>query len=133
MKDVPQLSYASRGRISTSLTLAAFVLVGSWSPGCWARAMSVVGSFPMVNQIMDGSATSFAIRFDGPVDHAASRLTLVTPKSTRPLHARLGGEPNTLFSAVGALPPGSYELRWEAHAMDGEISRGAIPFKVSAK
>ena len=95
--------------------------------------MSVVESYPMVNQIMDGTATSFSIRFDGPIDHVASHLTLVTPSGTRPLHARLDSEPNTLFSAVGALPPGSYELQWEARSMSGDVSKGTIPFKVSAK
>jgi methionine-rich copper-binding protein CopC len=95
--------------------------------------MSVVGSFPMVNQIMTGSATSFSIRFDGPIDHAGSHLTLVTPNGTRSLRARLDSQPNTLFSAVGALPAGSYELRWEARAMDGEVTKGTIPFKVSAQ
>jgi methionine-rich copper-binding protein CopC len=95
--------------------------------------MSVVESYPMVNQIMDGTATSFSIRFDGPIDHVASQLTLVIPSGTRPLHARLDSEPNTLFSPVGALPPGSYELQWEARSMSGEVSKGTIPFKVSAK
>jgi methionine-rich copper-binding protein CopC len=103
-----------------------------WSAS-WGRSMSVVESFPMVDQIMNGRATSFSVRFDGPIDHAASRLTLVTPHGARSLRARLDSEPNTLFTAVGALPPGSYELRWEARAMDGEVSRGTIPFKVSTR
>jgi len=113
-----------------ALAFAATSLL--WSEG-WARPMSVVQSYPMVNQIMDGTATSFAIRFDGPINHVTSRLTLLTPSGTRPLHPRLDSEPNTLFSAVGALPPGSYELQWEARSMSGEVSRGTIPFKVSAK
>ncbi len=121
------------GRARTPIVALAFAVAGlSWS-ACWARQMSVMGSFPMVNEIMDGRATSFSIRFDGPVDHALSRLTLVTPHGTRALHARLDSAPNTLFTAVGDLPPGSYELRWEARSMDGEISQGTIPFAVSAK
>ena len=95
--------------------------------------MSVIESFPMVDQVMDGKATSFSIRFDGPIDHAASRLTLTTPNGVRALRPRLDSEPNTLFTWVGALAPGSYELRWEARAMDGEVSKGTIPFKVSPK
>jgi methionine-rich copper-binding protein CopC len=97
-----------------------------------AKPMTVVGSFPMVNQIMEGSATSFSIRFDGPVAHGSAHLTLVTPSGNRSLRARLGSEPNTLFTAVGTLPPGAYELRWEVQAMDGQRSAGAIPFKVAA-
>jgi methionine-rich copper-binding protein CopC len=98
---------------------------------CWAKTMTVVGSFPMVNQIMNGSATSFSIRFDGPVAHGSARLTLVTPTGNRSLRARLGSEPNTLFTAVGALPPGSYELRWLVRGKDGAPSKGMIPFTVS--
>jgi methionine-rich copper-binding protein CopC len=111
----------------------AVAAVGLWASECGARAMSVMDSFPMVNQIMDGSATSFAIRFDGPINHSASRLTLVTPRGTQQLRARLDSEPNTLYSSVGTLPAGDYQLRWEARSMDGEVSRGAIPFKVSPR
>jgi methionine-rich copper-binding protein CopC len=133
MKEDENLSHASARRVLSSVAAAVMVLAGVWVPPCWARPMTVVDSFPMINQIMTGSATSFAIRFDGPIDHAGSRLTLVTPKGTRSLRARLDSQPNTLFSAVGALPVGSYELRWEARAMDGEVTKGTIPFKVSAQ
>jgi len=130
MSDAVRLS---PDRVKTLIVALTFAASLPWSAACWARSMSVVGSFPMVDQIMDGRATSFSIRFDGPIDHAASRLTLVTPHGVRSLRARLDSEPNTLFTAVGALPAGNYELRWEARAMDGEVSKGIIPFKVSAK
>lgn len=121
------------GRAKAPIMVLAFAVASlSWS-ACWAGSMNVVGSFPMVNEIMDGRATSFSIRFDGPVDHATSRLTLVTPHGTRALHARLDSEPNTLFTAVGTLPAGRYELRWEARSMDGDVTKGTIPFEVSAK
>jgi len=129
MSDAVRLS---PDRVKTLIVALTFAASLPWSAACWARSMSVVGSFPMVDQIMDGRATSFSIRFDGPIDHAASRLTLVTPHGVRSLRARLDSEPNTLFTAVGALPAGSYALRWEARAMDGEVSKGTIPFKVSA-
>ena len=130
MSDAVRLS---PDRVKTLIVTLTFAASLPWSAACWARSMSVVGSFPMVDQIMDGRATSFSIRFDGPIDHAASRLTLVTPHGVRSLRARLDSEPNTLFTAVGALPAGNYELRWEARAMDGEVSKGIIPFKVSAR
>jgi methionine-rich copper-binding protein CopC len=103
---------------------------------CWAsmvaaQSVRVVSSHPAVDEIMDGSETSFAIRFDRPVDHARSRLTLVTPQGDRPLEPRLETEPNTLFSPVGRLPPGLYELRWEAIESGGAVTRGTIPFRVA--
>lgn len=120
------------GRSSTrALVLALLLLMCCDATSTWAKPMSVVSSFPIVNQIMDGAANSFSIRFDGPVAHGSARLTLLTPSGNRSLRARLGSEPNTLFTAVGSLPPGAYELRWEVRAMDGQRSTGAIPFKVS--
>lgn len=118
--------------LACGLALALSLVVSGAGAPAWAKRMTVVGSFPMVNQIMEGAATSFSIRFDGPVAHGSARLTLVTPSGSRSLRARLGSEPNTLFTAVGALAPGAYELRWEVRAMDGQRSMGVIPFKVSA-
>jgi methionine-rich copper-binding protein CopC len=114
------------------LALALLLAVCTGGTAVWAKPMTVVGSFPMVNQIMEGRATSFSIRFDGPVAHGSARLTLATPSGVRALHARLGSEPNTLFTTVGALPPGAYELHWDVRAMDGQRSTGDIPFKVAA-
>src|SRR5215472_4285521 len=115
-------------RASTrGLALALLLLIHGGAPPIWAKPMTVVGSFPMVNQIMEGRATSFSIRFDGPVAHGSARLTLVTPSGNRSLRAQLGSEPNTLFTAVGALPPGHYELRWQVRAMDRQRSDGVIP------
>lgn len=121
------------GDLASLATALLVFLAGITGAGpSWAGPMKVMGSFPMVNEIMDGSATSFSIRFDGPVAHGSARLTLVTPNGSRSLRARLGSEPNTLFTAVGALPPGRYELRWQVRAKDGAVSKGAIPFEVSA-
>lgn len=115
-----------------ALILAAFLGATLATTPALARSMAVMESFPVVDQIMNGSATSFSIRFDGPVAHGSARLTLVTPKGTRTLRARLDSEPNTLFTAVGKLPPGAYQLRWDVRAMDGQRSNGVIPFKVAA-
>lgn len=133
MSDARTTLGTSSGRVKSLIMALTFAVASlAWS-GCWARSMSVVESYPRVDQIMEGKATAFSIRFDGPVDHAASRLRLVTPHGLRRLRARLDSEPNTLFATVGALPPGNYELRWEARSMDGEVSQGTIPFKVTAK
>jgi methionine-rich copper-binding protein CopC len=124
--------WRSRGHAPNAAAALVFLMfMCAGIAPAWARSMAVMDSFPMVNQIMDGAATSFSIRFDGPVAHGSARLILVTASGDRSLRARLGGEPNTLFTAVGALRPGSYELRWAVRAMDGQRSTGVIPFKVS--
>src|SRR5258708_7478932 len=82
------------GRAKAATVLALIVLASLWPLGCLADPMVLVESYPVVNQIMDGSATTFALRFDGPVDHAGARLTLVTPTRARPFHDRLARHPN---------------------------------------
>jgi methionine-rich copper-binding protein CopC len=79
---------------------------------------------------MPGSGLAFALRFDQPIDHQHSTLTLVTPRGTKMLRARLDAEPNTLYSTVGQLAPGEYTLRWKARAKDGQMLMGTIPFRV---
>src|SRR5579859_1165483 len=95
--------------LARGLALTLLLVMSGASAPAWTKPMTVVGSFPIVNQIMEGAATSFSIRFDGPVAHGSARLTLVMPSGNRSLRARLGSEPNTLFTAVGALRPGAYE------------------------
>lgn len=133
MSDAHAALRASSGRVKILIVALTFALASLPWGASWARSMTVMESYPMVNQIMVGRADAFTIRFDGPINHASSHLMLVTPKGTRALHARLDSEPNTLFANVGALPPGSYQLRWEAQAMDGEVTKGIIPFTVGAK
>jgi copper resistance protein C len=96
-----------------------------------AAEVTLIGSHPAVDEIMDGSATSFALRFDGPVDHESARLMLIGPMGVRALRARLHSEPNTIFTAVGKLPAGDYELDWQVRVPSGHISEGRIPFHVA--
>jgi hypothetical protein len=73
-----------------------------------------------------------ALRFDQPINYYRSTLTLVTPDGTSMLRVRLSAQPNSLYSAIGRLIPGSYELQqWHAHAAKGEILAAMIPFTVT--
>src|SRR5438094_8133007 len=99
------IAMISRALAAALGAMAAFSLAGAS-----ARAMGLVEQRPAVNEIMQGSGLAFALRFDQPIDHQRSSLELVTPRGTRMLRARLGAEPNTLYSAVGQLAPGEYTL-----------------------
>jgi len=128
------LRLARSFRTIMSLAIAAAAAVAAlMAQGGGARAMEMVDSTPKVNEIMQGKATAFAIRFDQPVNHRSSRLILVTPQGSRTLPLRLRTEPDTLYANVGPLPSGKYELQWEARAADGTVSKGSIPFTVEAK
>jgi methionine-rich copper-binding protein CopC len=110
---------------------AAFVAAISWWPAAHAQPQDVAHSRPVVTEVVDGPAVSFVIRFGELIDHERARVTLVMPGRTRMLRARLDSRPNTLFTAAGALPPGSYQLQWEVIEADSAVSRGAIHFVVT--
>ena len=124
MRDAPGW-LRRRLRMIGTLALAVATAAGD------ARAVSMIDSSPKVDEIVQGKATAFALRFDQLVNHRSSRLILVTPQGNRSLTLRLSTEPNTLYADAGPLPPGKYELQWEAHAIDGTIVKGSIPFTVA--
>jgi methionine-rich copper-binding protein CopC len=97
-----------------------------------AMAMQVMDSKPTAAAVMDGDETEFFVRFDEPVNHAASRLVVVQDgKVVQTLHPRLESEPNVLYSGVHRLASGTYTLRWTTESMQGHAaSQGEIPFTV---
>jgi methionine-rich copper-binding protein CopC len=116
-----------RRAVGAVAVAAAMVGIG----GADAQAMAILSSVPSIEQIMDGSARSFVVRFDQPVDHAAARLSLETPDGRRELKARLASRPSVLYAAVGKLEPGEYRLRWQVKDRQGAVHAGAIPFHVA--
>jgi methionine-rich copper-binding protein CopC len=94
--------------------------------------MHVMESRPAAEAVMDGTQTEFFIRFGGPVDHAASVLTVLQDgRVIQVLHPRLNSRPNTLYSGVRRLAPGAYVLHWMTRSMpDRDVSEGEISFSV---
>lgn len=92
----------------------------------------MVEASPAARSVMDGARQELFVRFDGPVDHAASRLEILQGEAVlRVLHPRLGASPDTLYAATGGLPPGRYVLRWLARSQRGsEVSEGHLDFTV---
>jgi methionine-rich copper-binding protein CopC len=98
-----------------------------------ARPMHVTASTPEAEAIMRGGNAQYVVRFDGPVDHAQSRLEILRDGQViETLHARLNSAPDVLFASAPALPPGRYALHWTARSMpDQDDSDGMIPFTVA--
>lgn len=96
-----------------------------------AEIMRLLGTEPRPSQVMSGSGIAFALHFDHPLDHQASRFMLVSDSGTRrTVPVRLGAQPSVLYGSVGRLPPGSYTLSWTARASSGAILNGCLPFMV---
>jgi hypothetical protein len=70
--------------------------------------------------------------FEAPVDHERSTLTLKSREAVRQLIPRLEAATDCLFSIVGRLAPGAYDLVWEARLSGGQTENSTIPFTVKS-
>lgn len=111
---------------------ALFVLVALWSGPAIARQLHVRESQPGAEAIVRGRHVEYVIYFDGPVDHAASRLRITqADRLVQVLNPLLDSATDVLFASGEAPPAGRYFLHWEARSMDGDASAGDIPFSVA--
>lgn len=119
---------ARRAALAPGFLVAALL----WGSPARAEPMHVMSSSPLASAVMTGSETEFFIEFDRPVDHAASRLSVLRDgQVVQVLHPRLRSRPNFLYSGVRRLAPGDYSLRWSTRpAHDREASEGEIAFTV---
>jgi methionine-rich copper-binding protein CopC len=112
--------------------IAALALLAFLVPVTQAGAMRALETSPAARSIMDGNRQEFILRFQGPVDHAGSSLSVLQDdRVVRKLQPRLGASPNTLFAIAGGLAPGAYTLRWVAKShRSGTMIEGGLDFTV---
>ena len=118
---------ALRGHTGLSLAFLLLLLHAAL-----ATPVRMAESFPAARAVMDGLNAQYFVRFDGLVDHRASRLFITkggqVVETLKPL---LSAAPEVLFASAPRLPPGDYELHWSARSMaDGTMTEGSIPFTV---
>ena len=124
-----------RRTLQTHLTsgCAILVLLLISTTSAPARPMHVMASTPEAEAIMHGRNAQFVVRFDGPVDHAQSRLEILRDgQVVQRLHPLLGSAADVLFASAPAPQPGRYVLHWTVKSVpDEEASEGMIPFSVA--
>ena len=97
-----------------------------------ARPVMVRESRPAAEAIIHGRHAEYVIRFDGPVDHAASRLQIMQAgRVIQSLTPLMDSAVDVLFASGEAPSPGRYVLHWETRSVDGDKSSGDIPFAVA--
>ncbi len=103
------------------------------APGAWAQDIHVMASSPAASAVIEGRSSEFFVRFDRPVDHIHSVLSISRDdKVVETLHARDNSAPNVLFARTPTLAPGDYKLHWSVRLMTGvDVAQGDIPFTVS--
>jgi len=98
-----------------------------------AHPMHVLASTPAAEAIMHGTNAQYIVRFDGPIDHAQSRLEILRDGHVvERLNPLLDSAADVLFASAPALEPGHYVLHWTVKSMpDRDDSDGMIAFSVA--
>ena len=116
----------------TVLCLATLGLVHS---SAWAdNELKVVATGPAANATVTGPSEDFFVRFDKPIDHIRSKLSVKMRGGGffEILQPRLKTEPQVLYARAPNLAPGDYTLHWSVKTLQGvEIVEGEIPFTVA--
>jgi hypothetical protein len=98
-----------------------------------AGSLHVLSSSPVAQAIIGARHAEYVVRFDGLVDHAASRVEIMRLGHViQSLPSLLNAAPNVLYASGEVPAPGQYVLHWQARsAVDGTLSDGDIPFTVA--
>ena len=90
-------------------------------------------SRPAANSKVAGPDVPIMLKYNVRVDAKLSKVQLLNPdNSTRDLTLDAQSSPDTLNAKATGLKPGAYRIRWQVLAPDGHITRGEIPFTVTA-
>jgi methionine-rich copper-binding protein CopC len=90
-------------------------------------------STPALKSAVPGPDVAVKLRFNVRIDVLRSRLTLIRPDgSTQALELSKEAPADTIAAEASGLAAGAYRLRWQVLASDGHITRGEIPFTVTA-
>lgn len=120
-----------RCRRAIVLCLAGFGLLVSAE--AQAEPPRVIDSMPKAGDVVDGRSVGYFVRFDRPIDHLRSSLSITREgKLVETLTPRADSAPEVLFARAAALPPGDYKLHWQVKTMGGaDTGEGEISFKMA--
>lgn len=120
----------------TGRRLLPLLLTGLFlCPGLAFAHAVVVTSEPAAGASLAAAPRQVTIRFNSRIDQGRSLLVLVGPDAKQvSLDPAAGSEPTVLEApvAAGTIIPGAWRLRWQVLAVDGHITRGDIPFTLTA-
>ena len=118
-------------RRSAIVVLSTMGVLYSLAPA-YADEVHVVQSTPAASAVIDGRSSAFLVRFDRPVDHVHSTLSITRDgKLVERLQPRLESAPEVLFARAPTVPAGDYKLHWSVRTMAGvDAIQGDIPFTV---
>lgn len=112
---------------------AAFVAVMLGASLASAHAQAVlVASAPAAGAKVSVGEFAFHLRFNSPIDHERSRLTLMHPDGTAEYLVIARGGPPQELNALARLTEGAYVLRWDVLPIGGPAAGGSLNFTAGA-
>lgn len=104
----------------------------AFSASATAQDVQVTDSAPKAEAVIGEPSSSFFVRFNRPIDHIHSRLSIWRDgRLVEYLQPRLQSSPDVLFARAPTLAPGQYMLRWTVRTMEGvKTTEGDIPFTI---
>ena len=95
--------------------------------------IAIVDSNPRAQAVIGEPGSNFYVRFDRPIDHEHSNLSIWQgDRLVERLAPRLDSAPEVLFARAPTLPNGVYRLHWAVRTMAGvKVLQGDIAFTVN--
>jgi copper resistance protein C len=114
--------------------IIAIVLLGLVSTSAGASAHAILEqSQPPTGGSVPAGKVAMSFTYNSRIDRARSRLTLTSPDHKQTvLQLAPDGPPNVIDTSAELNAPGPYVVRWQVLAVDGHITRGDVPFTVTA-
>lgn len=105
-------------------------------PGAAAPAAAhaiILKAEPAAGSSVAGPKVGILLQYNSRIDAQRSRLILDLPDgSKRALTILPQASLDVLAATADNVPPGGYRLRWQVLSTDGHITRGEVPFRVTA-
>ena len=93
----------------------------------------LLDSSPAIGGSVPAGHLELRLRYNSRIDQGRSRLTLTAPDRSQSTLAIAPAQAPDVLATAGDVAPGAYVLRWQVLAVDGHITRGDVPFTVSAR
>jgi methionine-rich copper-binding protein CopC len=89
-------------------------------------------SQPPIGGSIPAGKVTLRLRYNSRIDRGRSRLTLTRPDHSQVVLSIDPDGPPDIMTTQAQLSPGAYSVRWQVLAIDGHITRGDVPFTVTA-
>jgi methionine-rich copper-binding protein CopC len=113
---------------------AALALVAAGVAASVAQAHAKIeASQPKADSEVQSAPKEIRLRFNEPLEAAFSKIELVDAKDAEIALPKVDLDKNdhkVMFTALPALPPGQYRVRWSTMTHDGHKAKGQFAFRI---